>query len=150
MCDVIEQATRFQLTMSATVEGIDRADARLASYLETRRVPVDVFAVRILVRESLLNAVTHGSGKDRDKTVQLDLLVEPHAIVLTVEDSGDGFPWRQGRPDLNVLDGDGGRGLALMSIYSDQLEFNDKGNRVVLRKSFKVAEPSGGSMTRDG
>lgn len=128
--------------MSATLENIDDVDDRLAAYLSSQEVPVEVFAVRILLRESLLNAVTHGSGKDPSKTVHMEVKIDSDGIELDVRDSGPGFPWCDRRKDFDIL-GDGGRGLALMEIYSDEMIFNDKGNHLTLRKAFKSASVSG-------
>lgn len=145
MFAVNETESRFELTMSATLEGIDQADDRLAAYLQAHNVPVDVFGLRILLREAMLNAVTHGSGKDPNKSVALTVYLGTADITMTVEDSGEGFAWASRNPGFETLDGDGGRGLALMGIYADELKFNEQGNRVVLKKKLRDPVPSGSS-----
>ncbi len=145
MFEVIGTEDRFQIEMSATLEGIDRADEQLVAYLRANDVAVDVFGLRILLRESMLNAVTHGRGKDSDKTVRLDLAVDSTGVTLTVEDSGPGFAWSDHSQAFDDLDGDGGRGLALMRIYSDEMSYNEQGNQVVLRKCFKDSVSGGAS-----
>ncbi len=149
MFAVNETKSRFELTMSATLDGIDRADERLAAYLEAHNVAVDAFGLRILLRESMLNAVTHGSGTNPDKTVKLTLEVGAADVTLTVEDSGPGFAWANRGPGFDSLDGDGGRGLALMSIYSDGLSFNESGNQTILRKKLRDPVSTGASVEND-
>lgn len=144
MVNVEETDNRFQLTMPATLENIDEADDRVAAYLLDKHTHVDVFAMRILLRESLLNAVTHGSGKDPDKSVKLDLEIGPTSVSMYVKDTGAGFEWRNYQGDFDI-DGDGGRGLALMKIYSDEMVYNEAGNEVTIRKdlTFVLAEQAG-------
>ncbi len=144
MVNVVETGNRFHLTMPATLENIDEADDRFAAYLLDKHAHVDVFAMRILLRESLLNAVTHGSGKDPDKNVELVLEIESTHVTMCVKDTGAGFEWCSHQGGFDV-DGDGGRGLALMEIYSDEMVFNEAGNEITLRKDCNavLAEQSG-------
>ena len=128
------------MRMPAVLESIDEVDDRVVAYLTALQAPVDIFAVRILLRESLMNAVTHGSGKDAGKHVYAELEVDTDGLTLTVRDSGSGFSRENRTSDFDVLDGDGGRGVALMSVYADEMTYNDKGNEVVLRKNFEVPE----------
>ena len=142
MLDVEKTDNMFEIKMSATLENIDVADDGLANYLSDEDLPVDIFAVRILLREALLNAVTHGSGTDPQKTVTMNLWKHTAGIDMEVCDSGSGFNWRDYKEFSFTLD-EGGRGLALMKIYSDNMEFNESGNTVILRKRYKVDEPVG-------
>ena len=97
--------------------------------------------MRILVRESLLNAVIHGSGKDASKTVTVDVIVDAQSITLHVEDEGPGFSPPTREVAFDIL-GDGGRGLPLLQIYSDELQWNDRGNRVSVRKRIAGSTPA--------
>lgn len=132
-----ETDRRLVLRMPATLEAIDSADDYLAQYLTVHAIPVDAFAARILLRESLLNAVTHGSGKDPARRVLFEVAVGDDSMTLAAADDGPGFEWRTRTPGFDVL-GDGGRGLALMELYSDEMVFNDAGNRVEFRKYFRT------------
>lgn len=131
-------SNELRLRMSASLENNDQADALVSEFLLQTDVPVDRFAVRILLREALLNAVTHGCGKDPEQEVRLCVRLEPDAIVLDVQDSGPGFLWQDRNTMFDVL-GDGGRGLALMRIYSSNMTFNEAGNHVVLRRRYDSA-----------
>lgn len=132
---VVETDRRIEIRMSATPEGVVRTDVRLRGYLANRLIPVDVFAVRILAREALLNAVTHGSGGDPGRLIRFAVDVGAEHLFLEVEDSGEGFDWRSRPRDFDSLALQG-RGLYLMELYSDGVWFNEKGNRVLLRKNF--------------
>ncbi|MCH9022508.1 MAG: ATP-binding protein [Planctomycetes bacterium] len=127
----------IEMKMSATLENINVADDLLTEHLKELDISVDLFAVRILLREALLNAVMHGSDSDSAKEVSLRLEMGTDSLTLRVSDSGEGFAWGE---DWKVPDNltEGGRGLALMKIYSNHITFNQKGNEVILQKNFKV------------
>lgn len=131
------EATRtpagLHLEMAACLTNIDAADAQVSALLQDRDAPVDRFAVRILLREAALNAVTHGSGQDAAKQVRIDVTLGAAEVELRVEDDGPGFAWQERPPTFDVM-GDGGRGLALMHMYASAVEFNERGNCVVLRR----------------
>ena len=135
---VAEQADadNLVLRMAATYANIDMADARARRFLEAAQVPVDMFAVRILLREALLNAVMHGSGCDAGKEVRLRVWREPAGVALEVEDDGGGFVWQECNQEMNIT-GDGGRGLALMHMYASEVQFNALGNHVTLRRAYE-------------
>lgn len=127
----------FQLKMSATLENINVADDLLTKHLKQIELPVDLFAMRILLRESLLNAVTHGSNSDSANEISLNLEIGSDSLTIRVCDGGEGFAWGEDWKEPDNLT-EGGRGLALMKIYSDHITFNQKGNEVILQKKFKV------------
>lgn len=139
MFETTESETKLHVRMSATLENIDRADDATVLFLKSRDVPVDMFAVRILLREGMLNAVVHGSGQDPDLPVTMDVELDPEGVGLTIEDTGPGFIW-QNRSACFDLMGDGGRGLPLMQMYSSRMAFNDSGNKVSFWRKYREAE----------
>lgn len=128
-----------RLRMPATRASIDSADAELMRWLERWEVAVDRFAVRILLREALLNAVIHGSGECAQQEVRCTIQNDAESVTLIVEDDGPGFLW-QDRDLTFQICGDGGRGLALMQTYASEVIFNDRGNRVVLRRRVETPQ----------
>lgn len=132
--------------MAACLRNIDEADAQLSRFLDVQDVPVDRFALRILLREALLNAVTHGSAQDEQREVRMDVTLEPAAVEMAVEDDGPGFAWIDRGTDFDIC-GDGGRGLALMQMYSTEMSFNNRGNRVVLRRAYDRPGAADASMS---
>jgi anti-sigma regulatory factor (Ser/Thr protein kinase) len=134
--------TGFVIKMSATLENIDVADDRLAEYLASSKMPIDNFAIRIMLREGLLNAVSHGSGLDASKMVSFSLRVEPEGVRVEIRDSGRGFDRRLHEVSVDSLE-EGGRGLALLKIYSDNMDFNEAGNEVTLYKRYQAGVSTG-------
>jgi len=131
MFDIEHTPNALRITMSPTFENIDRADDMCAKELDRRQAPVNPFAVRILLREAVLNAVTHGCGQRPDGQVHLWLVFGEEEVTLIVEDNGPGFIWENRDGAFDVL-GDGGRGLPLMKIYASKMSLNEAGNRVEL------------------
>lgn len=74
------------------------------------------------VREMMVNAVTHGNGYSRDKSVHLDIESSREEIRVAVRDEGEGFDPKDvpdpTQPD-NLLK-TSGRGLLLMGALADE------------------------------
>ena len=103
----------------------------------------DRFALQLLARESLNNAVLHGSGLDPALRVRCQLWREGAAVCLRVSDEGPGFDWRavQARAEV-AQDKEEGRGLVLYRLYASQVIFNDSGSSVTLIRPLQDPEGS--------
>jgi len=101
-------------------------------------------------REAIRNAEIHGSAAGRgadaeNLCIDLEFLLDPQWITLSVEDEGDGFDHRGYFAQLDGSEpvalarerhaqgGVGGLGIYLMARCVDELSYNDRGNRVTLR-----------------
>jgi len=93
------------------------------------------FDVILLAREALVNAVLHGCQQDPDKQVQFTLALDGDELVMTVEDSGPGFDWREQSHSLVDMSEEHGRGFLIFRCYATDFAYNDKGNRLTLRKA---------------
>jgi serine/threonine-protein kinase RsbW len=98
--------------------------------------PDDVFAIHLATEEALVNAVVHGNQLDPQKTVQVECHVSPELVRLTITDEGAGFD-PQSVPDCTLeerLEAASGRGVMLMRSFMSRIEYNPKGNSVLLEK----------------
>jgi len=105
-----------------------------------------VFAVRLALDEALVNAVKHGNQGDPEKSVQIDFTIDEDRIVIEVEDRGPGFV-PDALPDPTAEENIGrpnGRGVMLMRAYMTEVDFNDRGNRVILIKRRDCERPHSG------
>ncbi|MEO0425545.1 MAG: ATP-binding protein, partial [Pseudomonadota bacterium] len=50
-----------------------------------------VWAVRLALDEALVNAVKHGNKSNPDKLVHIDCRVDDQAMIIQIEDEGQGF-----------------------------------------------------------
>ena len=95
-----------------------------------------IFAVRLSVDEALTNAIRHGNRLDERKQVSLGCKMSSDRIRVEIEDEGHGFdPGQVPDPTLpENLEKPTGRGLTLMRHYMTHVEFNRRGNRVIMEK----------------
>ena len=73
---------------------------------------------------------------DPNKTVTVEYTVSAEKTAITITDEGEGF--NPGSvPDPRVGDNlyqPDGRGLLLINAYMDEVEYNDRGNRVYMAR----------------
>lgn len=109
----------------------------------------DVFGIRLAIEEALVNAIKHGNQMDTSKKVRVACRVTSESVRIEIEDQGDGFDFTD-VPDPTAdenLERPCGRGLMLMRAFMTSIEYNDKGNRVVLVKDRTVDEATNGEAT---
>lgn len=96
----------------------------------------DVFGVHLAVEEALMNAIKHGNHLDSSKRVDVITRVSPEKMRIEIEDEGSGFnPAEVPDPtDDDNLELPSGRGLMLMRSFMSKVEFNERGNRVIMEK----------------
>jgi serine/threonine-protein kinase RsbW len=94
----------------------------------------DIFAVKLVLGEAIVNAVKHGHRGDPTKRVELRFQVTEEEVTAEVLDQGPGFdPTKVPSPlDEENIEREGGRGLFLMSVYMTWVRFNERGNTVTL------------------
>ena len=127
----------------------------------------DRIRVGMALHEALINAIQHGNlqldsdlrqedeqvfldlGEERrrqppyqDRRVRIRATLSRSEAVYVVEDEGPGFdpatlPVSSDPANLERI---GGRGLMLIRTFMDEVEHNEKGNRITLRKRYPTAE----------
>ena len=83
-------------------------------------------ALLLAVTEATTNAIIHANKCDVNKLVIVDVQVDKSKIIVKITDEGNGFdPTKIPDPTKpeNLLK-DSGRGLYLMRIYMDELNYN--------------------------
>ena len=96
----------------------------------------EIFSVHLALEEAFINAVKHGNKMDSSKAVQIDYVIDPEKIEITMTDEGPGFDPRT-VPDPRVGENiyrTEGRGLLLINSYMDEVNFNETGNCVHMVK----------------
>jgi serine/threonine-protein kinase RsbW len=124
---------------SSTNEG-QRVQERIIKRLEELQFPSrGIFGIRLALEEALVNAIKHGNGSDPQKRVHVSCQITDEKVRIVIEDEGTGFDL-QGVPDPTEdenLEKPCGRGIMLMRAFLDGVEYNERGNRVVLEKHRK-------------
>jgi serine/threonine-protein kinase RsbW len=102
----------------------------------------EIFGMNLAIEEAIINAVEHGNQLDSAKHVTVEYSITPDQFEISIADEGRGF-----RPDEvpdpcsdENLDKVTGRGIALMRVYMDSVEYNAKGNCVHMVKRRVDAE----------
>ena len=114
------------------VEGLERLGRHMAISAEK------IGEAKILVTESVINALEHSGEKD--PSVRVEFMLSPQELVIFVRDFGEGFePSEVGDPDLGDKFGTKnkrGWGLKLMRELSDDLriESNKSGTKITITK----------------
>lgn len=106
--------------------------------IEARSWPErDVFAIHLATEEALVNAIEHGNRCDAGKRVEIVCRLAEDLVRIEITDEGPGFrPERLPDPtDPDLVEASGGRGVMLMRAFMSRVEFQQRGNRVVMEKS---------------
>lgn len=137
-------AFRLDQTLRDLREGLESVQAAVASALAERGYEEGaVFAIRLAIEESIVNAFRHGNRSDPSKVVFFRARIDDARAEFEVEDQGPGFdPATIPDPtDEDNIEIPSGRGVMLIKAYMTEVEFVRPGNK--LRMSYaKSAAPS--------
>jgi len=89
--------------------------------------------LRLIFSELLYNAVVHGNCEDRQKCVQVEVKAADDRVYVSIQDEGSGFDYRQALEDAqseSALLSEHGRGMILVFALTENLSFNESGNKV--------------------
>ncbi|MEO1997179.1 MAG: ATP-binding protein [Planctomycetaceae bacterium] len=128
---------QFEFQVSSQAVDAQSVQERVIAALErleyTER---DVFGTRLALEEAVVNAMKHGNRMDPGKRVTIGCRVDSDVARFEIEDEGPGF-CPDSVPDPTAdenLDKPSGRGIMLMRAFMNVVEFNERGNRVVMEK----------------
>lgn len=121
---------------SDTAEGLAVQERIIARMEELKFSTRDCFGMRLALEEALVNAIKHGNGLDPEKFVRVCCDLSDESVRVEIEDEGPGFN-PEDIPDPTeeeFLERPGGRGIMLMRHYMSNIEYNDRGNMIILEK----------------
>ena len=90
----------------------------------------------IALDEAFVNAVKHGNRNDPTKLVRITADLSVREARFTIEDEGDGFNVKEIPDPLDPsnLFKTSGRGVLLIYNIMDEVEYNERGNRLTMIK----------------
>lgn len=104
----------------------------------------NLFELKVILNELLLNAIKHGNKENPDKSVRIFIkIISDDYIFLLIEDEGDGCNYKDVISNAccrrcnaeNIADvKETGRGILIVKSLSDKLISNKKGNRIIVYK----------------
>ena len=148
MFQASEDQGTISFTLSSEAALVDRVVAASKDYLAQFGV-THLADITIVLRELLINAIEHGNGNDRSKTVTCTICnLGATRFQLIVEDQGAGFA--HGACDFTMPKSGETRhrGLPLVNSSCDELEFNERGNRVTAFMT--ILNPTGFPLVVEG
>jgi serine/threonine-protein kinase RsbW len=90
--------------------------------------------ILVSTMEAVNNAIVHGNKSINSKLVGVEISFDKNILKISVEDQGPGFKPKEipdpTRPEN--IETVNGRGVFLMSKLADEIEFNEKGNKVTM------------------
>lgn len=150
-CCMKDEPTKRTMQVSSDPEAVEQPRQWLLAQLKDYQYcDDDVFAVHLAFQEAFYNAIRHGSKMNPGKKVQIDCLVGPDRIEISMADAGKGFD-PDAVPDCRLgenLYKPEGRGLLLMRSYMDVVQFNDVGNAVHMVRYRHDAKDPAASVQR--
>jgi serine/threonine-protein kinase RsbW len=125
----------------AILENVDRICIASAVFLDQYNLHrKDRFAINLLMREGLNNAVIHGCHNDAAMSISCRLVVSFQEVTIEIADSGPGFDWRSVSFAASEPDGESGRGLSIFALYASSIIYNDSGNGLTLKRIVNEGE----------
>ncbi|MGO8753335.1 MAG: ATP-binding protein [Thermoguttaceae bacterium] len=131
--------------------GQDVQEAIIAALERQEWAAHDVFSIRLALEEGVTNAIKHGNRYDTAKSIHVECHIWPELFRVSITDEGPGFnPARVPDPtDPEHIDAPCGRGLLLMRSFMTRVQFNEKGNEVILEKERSASDGSVDTSTCD-
>lgn len=158
---------RLSLQLESCAEAIPPAVTLIINLLRSSGYLLDVKSYELAINEVIRNAYEHGclgigseqklslceahafesELKAREKKaletgekIYIEVFIKKTEFVLTVEDTGAGFDWKAISQELENSEqsiSPNGRGFFIICSVFDSICFNDKGNRITVKKIFK-------------
>jgi serine/threonine-protein kinase RsbW len=144
-----------ELTSSSEMKQFHRLQRFSAALFASRLDPADCEDLKLAVEEVGRNAVEWGNRFSPDKSVRVSYCLFTDRVVIKIEDEGEGFipdavpnpsdhPTRVMRDRRAAGKRPGGYGVFLTRKLVDRIEYNEKGNVVLMTK---YLAPTGAAET---
>ena len=122
----------FALEMATDLSNVDLCVEHIRLFLEERGEQGHLFAVSLLAREALNNAMIHGNRLEPSRRVFFRLTAMDGGCDLEVEDQGPGFDWRSRLQASSGVEDVRGRGHEIYRNFARSVRYNDRGNALRL------------------
>jgi len=128
------------IEIPSEIKYVRKASSEILSALSPFEIAQErLFDIRLCVEEAVRNAIVHGNRLNKTRRVKIAYRIEKGRIYIEVEDEGAGFdPRRVPDPtgDDNIFR-ESGRGICLIRNLMDKVDFNEKGNRIMMEKGLR-------------
>lgn len=116
---------------------IAKVSSDFLTFLHTNGIK-ECDAFQVAFEEALTNAIVHGNSNNIDKKVDINFNINDEYVEVIIEDEGNGFDYIMAMIELtesqdNIYK-DSGRGIFLISLYTDDFYFENNGRKIVMIK----------------
>jgi len=126
----------------AILQNMEQVCSAVTQILEKRSIErKDQFAVELLLREALNNAIMHGCQQKPHLFFSGNLTISDRDVTIQVSDDGPGFDWLKETEILHRDADESGRGLQIYANYASTTKFNAAGNCVTLTRALTRTAP---------
>jgi len=135
---------RVDVIVASTVEAITPIVDKLMQLFRANHCPPRTeFALEMLLREAIANSIIHGNRENPRKHVRICCAYDPNrGMLIIVKDQGEGFDLST-IPNPLIAENVGsehGRGIYLINMLTDEVEFRRGGTEIYIRKDIHTAE----------
>ena len=128
-------STYKEIILNSSFEEVEKLEDYLNELQNLADFSDDDYArIMLTLSEAATNAIVHGNMENPEKEVTIRSKVTNSKLIITVKDEGAGFN-PNNIPDplkeenlLNI----GGRGVYLIKEYSDDLQFEENGTKLIM------------------
>jgi len=128
---------KLVIEVPSEIKYIKDISSKILKLLATYGIDDDtLFDIKLCAEEALRNAIEHGNGCDKKRSVKVSLWVDDGKVNIEVEDKGSGYnPELLPDPtDNGNLMKNSGRGVYLIKKLMDEVKFNKAGNTITMMK----------------
>lgn len=122
-------------TAPSETQRIKQIVAELVGFIN-QNLEIDTETFTLVLSEAVTNAILHGNKSNPAKKVSAEASVQKGSVILKVSDEGEGFDHKN-VPDPtkeeNLLRL-GGRGIYIIRVFMDEVQFNEPGNAITMTK----------------
>lgn len=125
----------IKISIPSLIDNIKIVESFIDNAREKYPIDEDIYGnIMISVTECVTNAIVHGNKKDKDKTVELELLLDDEEVKFIIKDQGHGFDYEhlQDPTSPDNLEKIGGRGIYIIKHLCDEVKFEDNGATAIL------------------
>lgn len=140
---VVKWEQRHKLIIPSVPDFIERSINYILSKINTfDRIHPHLTGIRMALSEAMANAIEHGNRFDPHKHLQLQVIIRPDRLLISVADEGAGYNYKNipnNIEELNKSFSTRGRGLFFIQKFMDEVKFIHPGNIIVMVKYLKEA-----------
>lgn len=126
-----------QIKVRSSREGIHELEAFIEDICYEYNIINTYYSnIQLALNEAFVNAKVHGNENDPDKKIDISFFSDHKGLHFLVKDEGDGFDYQNylDRDIADLPEGDelGERGILVIKMLVDELNFYDKGSTIEL------------------